>query len=590
MKQKLILLTVLLAAFSTFSAEYYVDASRPNDTGAATSWATAKKTIQAAVNLTKNGDTVWVTNGTYVLSAEIAVTNAITIRGVNGPAVTIVDGNGATRCFNLGKNGCLIRGLTITGGFASGDWPDCRGGGVYCGGFTPVVSNCVIRANSAEEYGGGMYSGTAYNCVFTGNSADEGGGMDYGLAYNCVFSCNIASASGGGKCGGWAYNCTFTGNEVSGRWNDSSGGGMSGGNAYNCISWYNTAMGVRDDFRGTRASYSCSPDLIHGVDGNITNAPLLISSFHIATNSPCVGAGSAVDAHGTDLGGEGWQDPPSMGCDEVRIPIVGAIQLSVSGESNICVGVPCSYLFYILGNISRSSVDFGDGSSATNAVRITHTWDAPGIYEIRLTAFNDEYPGGVSTTKTVTVYSDDESAVYVSNLTGDDNWNGTSWAKAKKSIQAGVDKQKIFGGIVWVSNGTYSVSTAILVDKTVRVISVNGSTVTVVDGGGSSRCFNLGGSDCTIQGFTIRNGVADEASWMGRRGGGVYCLDSRPVISTCIITDNSAWEYGGGMYNGTARGCEFIDNWAGYGGGGKFGGTARSCAFSFNTAEDDGEI
>jgi len=39
-----------------FSAEYYVDASRSDDTGSATSWATAKQTIQAAVDLTTAGE------------------------------------------------------------------------------------------------------------------------------------------------------------------------------------------------------------------------------------------------------------------------------------------------------------------------------------------------------------------------------------------------------------------------------------------------------------------------------------------------------------------------------------------------------
>jgi hypothetical protein len=37
MKQKLIFLTVLLTAHSAFAVRYFVDASRPDDTGSATS-------------------------------------------------------------------------------------------------------------------------------------------------------------------------------------------------------------------------------------------------------------------------------------------------------------------------------------------------------------------------------------------------------------------------------------------------------------------------------------------------------------------------------------------------------------------------
>jgi len=42
MNQKLIFLTVLFSTLSVFSAEYYVDASRSDDTGSAANWATAK--------------------------------------------------------------------------------------------------------------------------------------------------------------------------------------------------------------------------------------------------------------------------------------------------------------------------------------------------------------------------------------------------------------------------------------------------------------------------------------------------------------------------------------------------------------------
>src|SRR6516164_6114743 len=44
---------------------YYVDASRPNDTGNGLTLATAKKTLNAAVNLMAGGDTLLVKAGTY---------------------------------------------------------------------------------------------------------------------------------------------------------------------------------------------------------------------------------------------------------------------------------------------------------------------------------------------------------------------------------------------------------------------------------------------------------------------------------------------------------------------------------------------
>ena len=65
-------ITLLLAMAFCFSfsslaqTTYYVDAARPNDTGAGTSWATAKKDLQIAMNIATAGDQIWVKAGTYL--------------------------------------------------------------------------------------------------------------------------------------------------------------------------------------------------------------------------------------------------------------------------------------------------------------------------------------------------------------------------------------------------------------------------------------------------------------------------------------------------------------------------------------------
>lgn len=56
----------LLPAFALFGAtEYFVDRSRPDDTGDGKSVETAKRTIQAAVDAAASGDTVTVLPGVY---------------------------------------------------------------------------------------------------------------------------------------------------------------------------------------------------------------------------------------------------------------------------------------------------------------------------------------------------------------------------------------------------------------------------------------------------------------------------------------------------------------------------------------------
>jgi hypothetical protein len=49
---------------------FYADATRPNDTGDGLSWATAKKSLQAAIDIASCGDEIWVKAGVYKPTVE----------------------------------------------------------------------------------------------------------------------------------------------------------------------------------------------------------------------------------------------------------------------------------------------------------------------------------------------------------------------------------------------------------------------------------------------------------------------------------------------------------------------------------------
>src|SRR5262249_48810572 len=76
--------------------------------------------------------------------------------------------------------------------------------------------------------------------------------------------------------------------------------------------------------------------------GNISLDPQLVGTAHIAATSPCRAAGNPAYATGTDLDGEAWANPPSMGCDELSVgTVTGPIGVSLTlSYTNVPVGYP----------------------------------------------------------------------------------------------------------------------------------------------------------------------------------------------------------------------------------------------------------
>ena len=84
-----------LGVLSAQSATYYVDCNRPDNTGDGLSWATAKRTIQAAVNAAASGDTIRVGPGTYGEGTTVTRSGTLMNRVVCTKNVTIESTDGA---------------------------------------------------------------------------------------------------------------------------------------------------------------------------------------------------------------------------------------------------------------------------------------------------------------------------------------------------------------------------------------------------------------------------------------------------------------------------------------------------------------
>ena len=389
---------LLLGIPSTARAAEWFVATNGSDAAAGTNWATAKQTIQAAIDAATNGSTVWVSNGVYATGGvtnsavsgtnRVAIRKPITVQSVNGPEETIIQGawdpvwaNGlaAVRCVYVGTN-AVLSGFTLTNG-AGG-----AGGGAWCE-ISGVMSNCVLSGNSAGGEGGGSYGGKLYRCrliennavaggggargtlvgcTLIGNSAQAGGGtfyteltdctltgnsatIDGGGAYistlrNCLLTGNSAGNLGGGAYGSKLTNCTVTGNSAEGE-----SGGLFMGNALNSIVYYNAAP-LNPNSSAFITNSCTTPIPSWDAGNNITNDPQFVDAgagnYRLQAISPCIDAGDNAFVQGTtDMDGNpriayGTVD---MGAYEAQFPVgywawAAAITNGLTNETDCAVG------------------------------------------------------------------------------------------------------------------------------------------------------------------------------------------------------------------------------------------------------------
>ena len=150
---------------ATASAAVLHVSTNGNDGNSGTSWALAKKTVQAAIDAANAGDEVWVAAGIYNehitnkavgdVAVDVALyggfdgsegmrserdiaANPTVLHGTNnGIVVTIKYGAGRTT---------RIDGFYITGGNKSAT-PGDPGGGIHMTGSAPTIANNIIKGN-----------------------------------------------------------------------------------------------------------------------------------------------------------------------------------------------------------------------------------------------------------------------------------------------------------------------------------------------------------------------------------------------------------------------------------------------------------
>ncbi|PWU18269.1 MAG: hypothetical protein C5B50_09575 [Verrucomicrobia bacterium] len=231
-------------------------------------------TLRAALAGAANGDTIdasGVTGAILLTSGELLVSNNVTILGP-GPANLAVNGNGASRAFNISGTAVTITGLTITNGNASGGYPANCGGGIYMGPGTLTVSNCILNGNSAQFDGGAVFANRSIMavsaCTFGSNSVSANGG---GIFINAVVGNSTLNIS----------NCTFRGNTAVGVGGGVFNNGNTGGNATVTVS--------ASTFSGNSANGGNGGGIFnHGYSGSVN---LTMSASAFSSNSSSYNGG-----------------------------------------------------------------------------------------------------------------------------------------------------------------------------------------------------------------------------------------------------------------------------------------------------------
>jgi hypothetical protein len=530
---------------------YYADASRPDDSGDGLGWATAKRTIQAAVDLAADGDTVLVADGVYgtgtrltpggLFMNRLVVTNAVTVRSVNGAAATVIEGSGAAmfdtsgavRCVCMGAG--VLEGFTLRGGAAVTHWTstderDKSGGCVsmYGAAEGTEVRNCVIAGGTAYD-GGGAYRGRLVNCLLDGNQAYWGG-----AAYRCDLR-----------------NCTLVGNSA---WFDGGGAFVCG--LTNSIAHGNTYYGTTDNHYGCEAGYSCTAPLLSG-EGNIGLDPLFLDpangDYRLQANSPCVNAGwNAFAAPGGDLLGHARISGGRVDMGACELPLPAVYHADASRPDDSGDGLSWATAKKTI----QAAVDLAaDGDTVLVA---------DGVYG----AGARQTPGGTSVNRLVVT-----NAVAVRSVNG-----------AQETVIEGE------GGYDW-----YSPAPCRCVFMTAGVLDgftlegglslTSGYAIDPDHTGGGVSMFGAG-EDAEVRNCVIRGGCADYGggAYGGRlvncvlHGNGVFVFGGgacRSALLHCTVSGNSAVA-GGGAYechatNSVVHGNDYSDNWSG-------GTSAFSCA------------
>ena len=640
-----ILAAAATVAFNLPATEWFVDRTRPDDSGNGKSVESAKRTIQAAVSAASAGDVVTVLPGVYdeggntftassvVSSNRVYILKNLTLRSRDGAAVTHIvgakDANVATnaspwgmgpaaiRCIavDTGVTDVKIEGFTIRDGatgFGSDSAP-VRGAGVLNVTAMPgvtaagyiVVRDCVIRDNTGTR-GGGIYGVTAVNCTFTGNRASNFGAAARECCLEgCVLYRNSTLGSAGVGVMAYGYsavNCTFAYNDTVNAFSNIDG--SSARFASNCVAVANGGCGIEQNI------YTCITD--------VTGKPNGCLYVNESTSRLFV-APAAGDFRLRAEGAAVTQNPLADG-------YCGAVQETVSceGSGYLSFSAASGGTMYVDGVPMRSST-YAYAAPWPRAYAVTFAPNAgKGLVCYQYAGYSrwptaDEVyyvlPPASGSATVVPVVGD---ARYVSP-SGDDTAAGTAEApwRTLQGAMDGLVRDSVANAVVYAHPGRYDEGGAVAhgtsnrvvfaASKNVRLKALEGPSNTFIVGAedpapavandcglgpNAVRCVAFLSSSHSVQGFTLTGGRssvnANGSDSKAVRGGAMMAQSTSDnstfssALLDCVVS-NCAASRGAVFFGGYVERCLLVENRVASGGNAiTRTGTARSCVLTRN--------
>lgn len=544
--------------------------------------------IAAAIEAAQEGDIVQLAPGTYTLAAQVEVGKPITVKGAGRLLTRIVSDGSTHRLFYLNNADAVLSDMTLADATANNG-----GAGVYINAGT--LQDAVVRdCTNTGGYSGGVYvnNGAVRRCILSGNVCSANGGGGVYTKGNAVVENTLAygneSAWGGGiyvESGSRAavVNCTFADNN--GRLNGRDTydySGSSGG-----LFATNTIFGVL--LKNNNATKSIYTRCYSSTDAN----PIYVSAgggnYRLSADSPLLGVGVAVECE-RDLDGNPFTATPSAGAYQPAVAEVFELPSSglfVGSTMDVTVHFPAE----AAGGEGTLFVVAPDGSSVSYAVSdgepCAITAGVIGGHSLVLRVAKG---GVVFAYDRTNAFFAGLGEVYVDPLSATPAEPYATSETAARTIEAALT-QVMDGGTVWICDCTYTVSSAIALNRDITLKGLNGREKAIFLQGGENRLFSLDHPKARLSGLTLRgSGAAVNLPGLGvylAAGGGTAedCLFENFISSNgsgaaafadlgegtfvrCVFRNNKAAKYAGGAYAGAKgrlnlRNCLFYGNTGG---------------------------